>query len=47
MLRNVDGQGASDFVAARVDKNGLGNSHNVVVLCATKDDRLLIFEQGP
>jgi hypothetical protein len=31
---------------ARVDKNGLGNSYNVVVLCATTDDRLLLFEQG-
>jgi hypothetical protein len=32
---------------ARVDKNGLGDSYNVVMLCATKDDRLLLFEQGP
>jgi hypothetical protein len=37
MRRNVDGQGASDFVPARVNKNGLGDSYNVVVLCADQE----------
>jgi hypothetical protein len=37
MRRNVDGQDASDFVLARVNKNGLGDSYKVVVLCADQE----------